>query len=151
MTGWVAFIMIMYSSKQTSLNHIKCDVFASFLVRMLHSVHISTLNCHNVWEMLHKIPFSWTDWLLLSQDTVSVHRPGFYAERFYKFCSTTVFRKSCCEFTNVHETFFFTLRFSENHWIAMLIYSGAEVKNVSTNKQQKQANKKETCKKTTVN
>uniref|UniRef100_A0A668AAK6 Phosphatidylinositol-4-phosphate 5-kinase, type I, gamma b n=1 Tax=Myripristis murdjan TaxID=586833 RepID=A0A668AAK6_9TELE len=29
------------------------------------------------------------------QDTVSVHRPGFYAERFYKFCSTTVFRKSC--------------------------------------------------------
>uniref|UniRef100_A0A3Q3LG73 Phosphatidylinositol 4-phosphate 5-kinase type-1 gamma-like n=1 Tax=Mastacembelus armatus TaxID=205130 RepID=A0A3Q3LG73_9TELE len=28
------------------------------------------------------------------KDTVSVHRPGFYAERFYKFCSTTVFKKS---------------------------------------------------------
>ncbi|CAB1326571.1 unnamed protein product, partial [Coregonus sp. 'balchen'] len=27
-------------------------------------------------------------------DTVSVHRPSFYADRFYKFCSTTVFRKS---------------------------------------------------------
>uniref|UniRef100_A0A3Q3E5P9 PIPK domain-containing protein n=1 Tax=Labrus bergylta TaxID=56723 RepID=A0A3Q3E5P9_9LABR len=29
------------------------------------------------------------------QDTVSVHRPGFYAERFFKFCSTIVFKKSC--------------------------------------------------------
>uniref|UniRef100_A0A8C5B6D3 PIPK domain-containing protein n=1 Tax=Gadus morhua TaxID=8049 RepID=A0A8C5B6D3_GADMO len=29
-----------------------------------------------------------------SQDTVSVHRPGFYADRFFKFMSSTVFRKS---------------------------------------------------------
>uniref|UniRef100_A0A3B4ALQ7 PIPK domain-containing protein n=1 Tax=Periophthalmus magnuspinnatus TaxID=409849 RepID=A0A3B4ALQ7_9GOBI len=28
------------------------------------------------------------------QDTVSVHRPGFYADRFYKFMSNTVFKKS---------------------------------------------------------
>lgn len=34
-----------------------------------------------------------------SQDTVSVHRPSFYAERFFKFMSNTVFRKNSCEFT----------------------------------------------------
>lgn len=32
-----------------------------------------------------------------SQDTVSVHRPGFYADRFFKFMSSTVFKKSSCE------------------------------------------------------
>lgn len=32
------------------------------------------------------------------QDTVSVHRPGFYADRFLKFMSNTVFKKSSCEF-----------------------------------------------------
>ncbi|CAG04851.1 unnamed protein product [Tetraodon nigroviridis] len=31
------------------------------------------------------------------QDTVSVHRPGFYADRFLKFMSNTVFKKSSCE------------------------------------------------------
>lgn len=31
------------------------------------------------------------------QDTVSVHRPGFYADRFFKFMSNTVFRKTSCE------------------------------------------------------
>lgn len=35
--------------------------------------------------------------LFLSQDTVSVHRPSFYAERFFKFMSNTVFRKNSCE------------------------------------------------------
>lgn len=34
------------------------------------------------------------------QDTVSVHRPGFYADRFLKFMSTTVFRKTSCEYTS---------------------------------------------------
>ena len=37
------------------------------------------------------------------QDTVSVHRPGFYAERFYRFCSTIVFKKSSCEFMSGHK------------------------------------------------
>lgn len=32
------------------------------------------------------------------QDTVSVHRPGFYADRFFKFMSNTVFRKTSCEY-----------------------------------------------------
>lgn len=30
---------------------------------------------------------------LLSQDTVSVHRPGFYAQRFQDFMAKTVFKK----------------------------------------------------------
>lgn len=34
----------------------------------------------------------------LPQDTVSVHRPGFYADRFFKFMSSMVFKKSSCEF-----------------------------------------------------
>lgn len=32
------------------------------------------------------------------QDTVSVHRPSFYAERFFKFMTNTVFRKNSCEY-----------------------------------------------------
>lgn len=39
--------------------------------------------------------------LSLPQDTVSVHRPGFYADRFFKFMSSNVFKKSSCEF-NLH-------------------------------------------------
>uniref|UniRef100_A0A3Q3VLX0 PIPK domain-containing protein n=1 Tax=Mola mola TaxID=94237 RepID=A0A3Q3VLX0_MOLML len=35
--------------------------------------------------------------LCLPQDTVSVHRPGFYADRFFKFMSNMVFKKSSCE------------------------------------------------------
>lgn len=31
------------------------------------------------------------------QDTVSVHRPSFYADRFLKFLSTTVFKKAHCK------------------------------------------------------
>ncbi|XP_061879896.1 phosphatidylinositol 4-phosphate 5-kinase type-1 gamma-like isoform X3 [Entelurus aequoreus] len=41
-----------------------------------------------------KMEHSWKS-LIHDGDTVSVHRPGFYAERFYKFCSDMVFRKSC--------------------------------------------------------
>uniref|UniRef100_A0A668AAJ1 Phosphatidylinositol-4-phosphate 5-kinase, type I, gamma b n=1 Tax=Myripristis murdjan TaxID=586833 RepID=A0A668AAJ1_9TELE len=47
------------------------------------------------YRMIKKLEHSWKS-LIHDGDTVSVHRPGFYAERFYKFCSTTVFRKSCC-------------------------------------------------------
>lgn len=35
--------------------------------------------------------------ICLLQDTVSVHRPGFYAERFKKFMCSTVFRTSSCK------------------------------------------------------
>ncbi|KAM3865970.1 phosphatidylinositol 4-phosphate 5-kinase type-1 gamma-like [Diretmus argenteus] len=46
------------------------------------------------YRMIKKLEHSWKS-LIHDGDTVSVHRPGFYAERFYKFCSTTVFKKSC--------------------------------------------------------
>ncbi|XP_029379995.1 phosphatidylinositol 4-phosphate 5-kinase type-1 gamma-like [Echeneis naucrates] len=46
------------------------------------------------YRLIKKLEHSWKS-LIHDGDTVSVHRPGFYAERFYKFCSTIVFRKNC--------------------------------------------------------
>ncbi|AWP04242.1 putative phosphatidylinositol 4-phosphate 5-kinase type-1 gamma-like [Scophthalmus maximus] len=46
------------------------------------------------YRMIKKLEHSWKS-LIHDGDTVSVHRPGFYAERFYKFCNTIVFKKSC--------------------------------------------------------
>uniref|UniRef100_A0A3Q3WMS5 PIPK domain-containing protein n=1 Tax=Mola mola TaxID=94237 RepID=A0A3Q3WMS5_MOLML len=45
------------------------------------------------YRMIKKLEHSWKS-LIHDGDTVSVHRPGFYAERFYRFCSTIVFKKS---------------------------------------------------------
>ncbi|XP_041848366.1 phosphatidylinositol 4-phosphate 5-kinase type-1 gamma-like isoform X2 [Melanotaenia boesemani] len=45
------------------------------------------------YRLIKKLEHSWKS-LIHDGDTVSVHRPGFYAERFYKFCSTVVFKKS---------------------------------------------------------
>ncbi|KAM9349941.1 phosphatidylinositol 4-phosphate 5-kinase type-1 gamma-like [Symphorus nematophorus] len=46
------------------------------------------------YRMIKKLEHTWKS-LIHDGDTVSVHRPSFYAERFYKFCSTIVFKKSC--------------------------------------------------------
>ncbi|CAL1579850.1 unnamed protein product [Knipowitschia caucasica] len=46
------------------------------------------------YRLLKKLEHSWKS-LIHDGDTVSVHRPCFYAERFFRFCSSTVFRKSC--------------------------------------------------------
>ncbi|XP_061654170.1 phosphatidylinositol 4-phosphate 5-kinase type-1 alpha-like isoform X2 [Phyllopteryx taeniolatus] len=46
------------------------------------------------YRLIKKLEHSWKS-LIHDGDTVSVHRPGFYAERFYKFCSGVVFKKSC--------------------------------------------------------
>ncbi|XP_017277794.1 phosphatidylinositol 4-phosphate 5-kinase type-1 gamma isoform X2 [Kryptolebias marmoratus] len=46
------------------------------------------------YRMIKKLEHSWKS-LIHDGDTVSVHRPSFYAERFYKFCSSVVFKKSC--------------------------------------------------------
>ncbi|XP_019956130.1 phosphatidylinositol 4-phosphate 5-kinase type-1 gamma-like isoform X2 [Paralichthys olivaceus] len=45
------------------------------------------------YRLIKKLEHSWKS-LIHDGDTVSVHRPAFYAERFYKFCSTIVFKKS---------------------------------------------------------
>ncbi|XP_054624463.1 phosphatidylinositol 4-phosphate 5-kinase type-1 alpha-like isoform X2 [Dunckerocampus dactyliophorus] len=46
------------------------------------------------YRLIKKLEHSWKS-LIHDGDTVSVHRPGFYAERFYKFCSDVVFKKNC--------------------------------------------------------
>ncbi|PWA25299.1 hypothetical protein CCH79_00005171, partial [Gambusia affinis] len=46
------------------------------------------------YRLIKKLEHSWKS-LIHDGDTVSVHRPSFYAERFFKFCSSVVFRKSC--------------------------------------------------------
>ncbi|XP_077471453.1 phosphatidylinositol 4-phosphate 5-kinase type-1 alpha-like isoform X3 [Stigmatopora argus] len=45
------------------------------------------------YRFMKKLEHSWKS-LIHDGDTVSVHRPAFYAERFYKFCSAVVFKKS---------------------------------------------------------
>ncbi|XP_056277452.1 phosphatidylinositol 4-phosphate 5-kinase type-1 gamma-like isoform X2 [Pseudoliparis swirei] len=45
------------------------------------------------YRMIKKLEHSWKS-LIHDGDTVSVHRPSFYANRFYKFSSTIVFKKS---------------------------------------------------------
>uniref|UniRef100_A0A3B3W0Z5 Phosphatidylinositol-4-phosphate 5-kinase, type I, beta a n=2 Tax=Poecilia TaxID=8080 RepID=A0A3B3W0Z5_9TELE len=44
------------------------------------------------YRFIKKVEHSWKA-LVHDGDTVSVHRPGFYADRFLKFMGTTVFRK----------------------------------------------------------
>ncbi|ETE61119.1 Phosphatidylinositol-4-phosphate 5-kinase type-1 gamma, partial [Ophiophagus hannah] len=44
-------------------------------------------------ELIKKLEHTWKA-LVHDGDTVSVHRPSFYAERFFKFMTNTVFRKS---------------------------------------------------------
>ncbi|XP_011614840.2 phosphatidylinositol 4-phosphate 5-kinase type-1 gamma-like isoform X1 [Takifugu rubripes] len=46
------------------------------------------------YRLIKKMEHTWKS-LIHDGDTVSVHRPGFYAERFLKFSSTVVFRRSC--------------------------------------------------------
>lgn len=45
------------------------------------------------YRLIKKLEHTWKA-LVHDGDTVSVHRPGFYADRFLKFMSSTVFRKS---------------------------------------------------------
>uniref|UniRef100_O70161-2 Isoform 2 of Phosphatidylinositol 4-phosphate 5-kinase type-1 gamma n=1 Tax=Mus musculus TaxID=10090 RepID=O70161-2 len=45
------------------------------------------------YRFIKKLEHTWKA-LVHDGDTVSVHRPSFYAERFFKFMSSTVFRKS---------------------------------------------------------
>uniref|UniRef100_A0AAY4EIT1 PIPK domain-containing protein n=1 Tax=Denticeps clupeoides TaxID=299321 RepID=A0AAY4EIT1_9TELE len=49
------------------------------------------------YRLIKKLEHSWKA-LVHDGDTVSVHRPNFYADRFFKFMSSTVFKKSSCKF-----------------------------------------------------
>lgn len=59
-----------------------CARWSTFLFPFFHS-----LLSQSVGRFCEKFPF-------LLQDTVSVHRPSFYADRFLKFMGTTVFKKA---------------------------------------------------------
>uniref|UniRef100_A0A673GP01 Phosphatidylinositol-4-phosphate 5-kinase, type I, gamma b n=1 Tax=Sinocyclocheilus rhinocerous TaxID=307959 RepID=A0A673GP01_9TELE len=47
-------------------------------------------------RLTKKLEHTWKA-LVHDGDTVSVHRPNFYADRFFRFMSSTVFKKSTCE------------------------------------------------------
>ncbi|KAL7992976.1 hypothetical protein Chor_017232 [Crotalus horridus] len=47
----------------------------------------------DILQLIKKLEHTWKA-LVHDGDTVSVHRPSFYAERFFKFMTNTVFRKS---------------------------------------------------------
>lgn len=56
-------------------------------------LHIGIIDILQSYRFIKKLEHTWKA-LVHDGDTVSVHRPSFYAERFFKFMSSTVFRKS---------------------------------------------------------
>uniref|UniRef100_A0A3B5B6U6 Phosphatidylinositol 4-phosphate 5-kinase type-1 alpha-like n=1 Tax=Stegastes partitus TaxID=144197 RepID=A0A3B5B6U6_9TELE len=60
-------------------------------------VYIGIIDILQSYRLVKRLEHSWKA-LVHDGDTVSVHRPGFYAERFQKFMCNTVFRKISCEF-----------------------------------------------------
>lgn len=59
-------------------------------------LHIGIIDILQSYRFIKKLEHTWKA-LVHDGDTVSVHRPSFYAERFFKFMSNTVFRKNSCE------------------------------------------------------
>ncbi len=64
---------------------------------VLHIKHCMKTNYTNVFCALYLF-FSLHYLMFPLQDTVSVHRPSFYADRFQKFMCNTVFKKPTCKF-----------------------------------------------------
>ncbi|KAI1882634.1 hypothetical protein AGOR_G00236900 [Albula goreensis] len=56
-------------------------------------LYVGIIDILQSYRLIKKLEHTWKA-LVHDGDTVSVHRPSFYAERFMKFMSTTVFRKS---------------------------------------------------------
>ncbi|XP_060890850.1 phosphatidylinositol 4-phosphate 5-kinase type-1 gamma isoform X3 [Labrus mixtus] len=56
-------------------------------------LYIGIIDILQSYRLIKKLEHTWKA-LVHDGDTVSVHRPGFYADRFFKFMSNTVFRKS---------------------------------------------------------
>ncbi|XP_030620668.1 phosphatidylinositol 4-phosphate 5-kinase type-1 beta [Chanos chanos] len=55
-------------------------------------IYLGIIDILQSYRFIKKLEHSWKA-LVYDGDTVSVHRPSFYANRFLKFMSTTVFRK----------------------------------------------------------
>lgn len=64
-----------------------CLMRVSFWTHIVHRFH-------SYWSQIALSDKSLYCLLFCPQDSVSVHRPGFYANRFLKFMSTSVFRKT---------------------------------------------------------
>uniref|UniRef100_A0A8C9WGX4 Phosphatidylinositol-4-phosphate 5-kinase type 1 gamma n=1 Tax=Scleropages formosus TaxID=113540 RepID=A0A8C9WGX4_SCLFO len=60
-------------------------------------LYIGIIDILQSYRLIKKLEHTWKA-LVHDGDTVSVHRPSFYADRFFKFMSNTVFRKNSCEF-----------------------------------------------------
>uniref|UniRef100_A0A7N8YLN6 Phosphatidylinositol-4-phosphate 5-kinase, type I, gamma a n=1 Tax=Mastacembelus armatus TaxID=205130 RepID=A0A7N8YLN6_9TELE len=56
-------------------------------------LYIGIIDILQSYRLIKKLEHTWKA-LVHDGDTVSVHRPGFYADRFFKFMSNTVFKKS---------------------------------------------------------
>ncbi|XP_064424398.1 phosphatidylinositol 4-phosphate 5-kinase type-1 gamma [Latimeria chalumnae] len=56
-------------------------------------LYIGIIDILQSYRLIKKLEHTWKA-LVHDGDTVSVHRPSFYAERFFKFMSSTVFRKN---------------------------------------------------------
>ncbi|XP_077464380.1 phosphatidylinositol 4-phosphate 5-kinase type-1 gamma isoform X2 [Stigmatopora argus] len=56
-------------------------------------LYIGIIDILQSYRLIKKLEHTWKA-LVHDGDTVSVHRPGFYADRFFKFMNSTVFRKS---------------------------------------------------------
>ncbi|KAG8126951.1 hypothetical protein E2320_022056 [Naja naja] len=62
-------------------------------------LHVGIIDILQSYRLIKKLEHTWKA-LVHDGDTVSVHRPSFYAERFFKFMTNTVFRKSSCAKVN---------------------------------------------------
>ncbi|KAI7791022.1 phosphatidylinositol 4-phosphate 5-kinase type-1 gamma isoform X1 [Triplophysa rosa] len=56
-------------------------------------LYIGLIDILQSYRLIKKLEHTWKA-LVHDGDTVSVHRPSFYADRFFRFMSTTVFRKT---------------------------------------------------------
>ncbi|XP_029284826.1 phosphatidylinositol 4-phosphate 5-kinase type-1 gamma isoform X2 [Cottoperca gobio] len=56
-------------------------------------LYIGIIDILQSYRLIKKLEHTWKA-LVHDGDTVSVHRPGFYADRFFKFMSSAVFKKS---------------------------------------------------------
>ncbi|KAI9547758.1 Phosphatidylinositol 4-phosphate 5-kinase type-1 gamma [Dissostichus eleginoides] len=56
-------------------------------------LYVGIIDILQSYRLIKKLEHTWKA-LVHDGDTVSVHRPGFYADRFFKFMSSNVFKKS---------------------------------------------------------
>uniref|UniRef100_A0A669E215 Phosphatidylinositol-4-phosphate 5-kinase, type I, beta b n=1 Tax=Oreochromis niloticus TaxID=8128 RepID=A0A669E215_ORENI len=92
---------VLYS---TAMESIQGDVYSAWGAKMggiparTHKdekllIYLGIIDILQSYRFIKKLEHSWKA-LVYDGDSVSVHRPGFYASRFLKFMSTRVFRKT---------------------------------------------------------